>query len=345
LPELELTDKRKEIGMSDLIEFIKIEWTDIHHSRNQEWRFLAILIAAFAALFVTGVSFPLQIAITVFGLIISGMGIYISIAHWIIFYSKIQSIRECEKKLGIEVRLRRGPVPVQGMMVSAFFLLAGALFGWLIWLLSGNLPISSIFSGIVFIAGLLLCVLPNSPLRKVVERSDKEPTILEIQSKNQEGNKNYDSEFLKFPLMAELDDLVECLTLMGRRPLKLIANELRETESRWDKPKWSFVSSKGEIQDIKLLINSRGDFEFSIAGEHSNQDFHIHQTVFEIYISYSEIKIVYFSDGREKVMQVAKGALLVPPKIRHKVQLSGPTFVFQHAIGGSKVHYDKEIVK
>ncbi len=321
----------RKFTSSDLVQFMKIEWTDIHHSRNQEWRFLAIIAAAFAALFVFPMSLTLQIAVTVFGLILCLMGIYISIAHWIIFYGKIQVIRQCEKILGMEFYFRHAPVPVQGMMVSAFFLLTSAILGWLIWLLSGNPIVSSTVSVGVFIGGLLFCVLPSSPLRKYMNYSGPASSS-ELESS-------------KLPLIAELDDLIECLNLMGPKPLKLVANDLWETESPWNESKWSFVSSNREVQDRKLFLNPRDDFEFSIAGKDSNQDFHVHQAVFEIYVSYSKIGIVYFSDEREKTIRLEKGVLIVPPMVRHKVQLGGPTFVFQHAIGGAEVHNDKEIVE
>ncbi len=319
----------KKFTSTDLVRFMNNEWADIHHSRTQEWTFIAMIAGAFAALLSVEMSSPLQIAVTIFGLILCLMGIYISIAHWIIFYSKVLVIRQCEKMLGMEFRFRHAPVPVQAMMVSAFFLLASVLLGWLIWLLSVNAIIACSVSSIVFIGGLLLCILPSSPLRKYIIYSEQDSEL----------------EFSKLPLIAELDDLNDCLNLMGSRPLKLVANELWETESTWNETKWSFVSSDRVVQDRKLFLNPRDDFEFSIAGKYSQQDFHVHQSVFEIYVSYSKIGIVYFDDGQENIMRLTKGVLIVPPMVRHKVQLSGPTFVFQHAIGEAQVHNDKEIVK
>jgi len=158
--------------MPDLMEYIKIQWTDIHHSRNQEWRILAIIGAAIAALLVPGVEEELQVPISVFGIIASIMGVYTSIAHSIIFLSKMSVIRECERELGIEARFRSGPVPVQSIIILAFFLLSSALSGWLAWLLSLNLLLLIITFSVIFIAGFWLCVIPKSPLRKYIESSD-----------------------------------------------------------------------------------------------------------------------------------------------------------------------------
>ena len=113
--------------MPDLIEYIKIQWTDIHYTRNQEWKILAIIGGVFAALFIKPMDSFLQIAITTFGLIVCIIGTYISIAHWIIFYSKMQVIRECEKTLGIDAVFRRGPLPVQSAIVLMYFLFTSCL--------------------------------------------------------------------------------------------------------------------------------------------------------------------------------------------------------------------------
>lgn len=313
----------------DLIEYIRILWTDIHHTRNQEWKILAIIIGGvFAALFVKPMDSHLQMAITIFGLIVCIIGAYISIAHWIIFYSKMQVIRECEKELGIEAVFRRGPLPVQGAIVLMYFLFTSTLSGWLAWLLSSKFPIPIIVFVSIFVAGLLLCIIPNSPLRKAVRGNEKGPLSFRKE---------------RFPLIAELSDLAKCLDFMGEKPLKLIAYELYENESTWDESKWSFVISGEKIIDKKLLLNPEDSVQFSIANERSKQDFHVHRNVFEIYVSYSKIEIIYFSDGKEKIAQVSQGVLIVPPNVPHKVQVYGPTFVFQFATQGGKVHDDKEI--
>ncbi|MDI6791314.1 MAG: hypothetical protein QME81_00375 [bacterium] len=38
--------------MADLMEYIKIQWADIHHTRNQEWKVLVIIVGVFYALFI-----------------------------------------------------------------------------------------------------------------------------------------------------------------------------------------------------------------------------------------------------------------------------------------------------
>lgn len=149
----------------------------------------------------------------------------------------------------------------------------------------------------------------------------------------------------KFPLIAELNDLAECLNQMGEKPLKLIAEKAYKkfNEIEWDTPKWSFVQNNGIIEDKKLLSNMDDTFQFSIANGESKQDFHAHKKTFEIYVSYSKMEISYIINKKEETMQVSKGVLIVPPGVVHKIKLYGVTFVFQASIKGSKVHEDKEI--
>ena len=51
--------------------------------------------------------------------------------------------------------------------------------------------------------------------------------------------------------------------------------------------------------------------------------------------------LMYRKNGREEVLSVASGVLIVPPGIAHRVRLHGLTFVFQAATQGGQVHNDK----
>jgi hypothetical protein len=71
---------------TNLMEYIKIQWDDIHHSRNQDWKVLAIIAGVFYGLLkISPTVIPLQIALTISGLIACGMGIYMTVIHWTIF--------------------------------------------------------------------------------------------------------------------------------------------------------------------------------------------------------------------------------------------------------------------
>jgi len=329
--------------MSDLMEYIKVQWADIHHSRNQEWKILAVLGAVFASLLATSLDPLVQVAITIFGLVVCVMGIYITVAHWMIFYSKRQFITQCEKALGITATFHRAPFPVQGVIVLIYFLFASALSGWLGWLIWDSFFISSAVAIVVLVLGLCFSIICTSSMRKILDANEQKVLILNSKSKLNSVN-NCESDFPRFPLHVELDDLAKCLTLMGQRPLKLVAKKLFEDESLWDKPKWSFTSSKAKVEDKKLLLNLGDEFQFSVASEHSKQEFHLHKKIFEICISESKMEIEYVYEGALKASEIAKGALIVPPNVLHKIQLHGLTFVFQCAIKGGMVHDDREVV-
>jgi len=149
----------------------------------------------------------------------------------------------------------------------------------------------------------------------------------------------------RFPLIAELNDLANCLNQLGEKPLKLIAEKVyrKSNEVEWDTPKWSFVQNNGIVENKKLLSNADDIFQFSIANRQSKQDSHMHKRIFEVYVSYSKMKISYFMDKKKQTLQVSKGVIVVPPGVIHKIKLHGITFVFQASIKGSKVHEDKEV--
>lgn len=149
----------------------------------------------------------------------------------------------------------------------------------------------------------------------------------------------------RFPLIAELNDLTNCLNQLGEKPLKLIAEKVckRFKEVEWDTPKWSCVKNNGVIEDKKLFSNAYDTFQFSIANQESKQDFHVHKKVFEIYVSYTKMEISYIMNTREETIEISKGVLIVPPGVVHKIKLHGITFVFQASRKGSKVHEDKQV--
>jgi hypothetical protein len=152
-------------------------------------------------------------------------------------------------------------------------------------------------------------------------------------------------EITAAPKAASLADLVECLQLLGNRPLKLIAEAAQPAfhESVWNDAVWKFSRSADSVADKKLLPFPDDSFQFSVANEHSKQDCHLHTNVLEIYASNFAIELVYEKGGAEERLSVPSGVLIVPPGVSHRVRLQGLTFVFQAAIGGGSVHNDKVI--
>lgn len=167
----------QKLDAVDLMEYIKIQWTDIHHTRNQDWKVLVILIGIFYALFAVNIErFWLHLAITLLGLLACGMGIYMGLIHWLIFYSKMQAITACEKELGIEANFFQPPFPIQGLVLLIYFFMASILSGWLVWLLWGKIWASFLIFTTCFLVGLITCIITKFRIRKLIEKSP--PIIL-----------------------------------------------------------------------------------------------------------------------------------------------------------------------
>jgi len=174
---LKLVDCSSEkLSVTDLMEYIRIQWTDIHHTRNQEWKVLVIIVGIFYALFkISPTDIWLHVAITILGLIACGMGIYMNLAHWLIFYSKMQGIAACERKLGIEANFFKPPLPVQGLILLVYFFIASILSGWLIWLLVKNHWISFITFIVCFLVGFIVSLIAKT---KIQSKINREPSII-----------------------------------------------------------------------------------------------------------------------------------------------------------------------
>jgi glucan phosphoethanolaminetransferase (alkaline phosphatase superfamily) len=172
--------------MVDLLEYIKIQWADIHHSRNQDWKVLVIIIGIFYALFkVSPEHIWLHIAITSLGLIACGMGIYMSLIHWLIIYAKRAVIHTCEEELGIKAHFYKAPLPIQGLILLIYFFIASIFCGWLIWLLVGKIWISFITFIVCFLIGFIVCMFAKSKIQEIVERQAPIPVTF---GRSRDGN-------------------------------------------------------------------------------------------------------------------------------------------------------------
>jgi hypothetical protein len=321
--------------MSDLIDYIRIQWDDIHHSRNQEWKYFTIISGSIAtavgvALWKTDVNVAIRITFLIFSLILCSMGGYITYAHWLIFYGKKLIICNFERKLGIHVVPQRAPLSVQGMIFLFHFWFAAILVGVILWLSIEILWVAISSAAIVLIGGFAITFILSKKLRSRFEQFPANNTI--------------------YPLFAEQDDLESCLESLKNRPLKLIAGGLYNDEVVWEKLKWDFqVNETRDIVNKKLLLNTKDNFQISVANQHSKQDFHLHEQLYEIYISVSKICCEYFVDGHEDhPVSISHGILIIPPGVTHKVKLSGTTYVFQCSIsnctvGGDRLIYNENV--
>ena len=136
------------------------------------------------------------------------------------------------------------------------------------------------------------------------------------------------------PLFAENADIQHCLQVSHGMPLKLVIDSLWSRphlqEVPWEQSKWAF-EQEGEKVIRPAFIPPKDVFQFSVADEHSRQDWHYHEYVYEMFVSDQPILLEYQEQlsGSVLALTVQNGFLMVPPRLNHKVTLSGMTYVFQ----------------
>ncbi len=322
--------------MSDVTDYIKTQWDDIHHSRNQDWRILQLIGGVFIALIIkAGIPKDFRIAIVVVGLIISLIGFYVSIAHFIIFRSKMGKIARCEKKLcfakgetPFDFSFKYGRFAVQQMIMIVYVLIISILLAWLIILITDSKSLAELLKSpelafipvLVFIIGAFLCLFDKaSILTKLFQKPDK-------------------NSFPGHPFFAKKEDLENCLNEMDTRPLKLIVPKRYKDESEWKEECWSYEVKNSKVVN-KVLVNKKDSFQFSVANSQSKQDYHVHKGTIEIYVSDFDIEL--FLEKNKEPHLKSNGVLIVPPNIPHEVKLSGLTYVFQISKKKFRISEDK----
>jgi hypothetical protein len=310
------------------IEYIKLQWEDIRHSRLQDWSYMGVIAGILYA--IANIQAPeLRMGLSLLGLLCSALGALMAWQHHQIFLDKLIVIEKMERRLGIQYSSRTTLLPVQILIFLLFAGIASAFVGMTIYFWSaipnyGFLKTYSLWGGVVSFLIVFIGIV-----------------AIRTRSLNR-GPFQYTTAYF-----AELNQLEQCLEYLQDKPLKLIADELwtqsRFKEIPWDNPEWSY--SIEEYHIIKpILLNRRDIFQFSVANADSKQDWHYHKYVFEIYVSNNPISLEYkklpLEEGGQ-FMKVNKGILIVPPGLPHKVTLSGTTFVFQATLAGKDLSKDK----
>jgi hypothetical protein len=324
----------------EILEYLKVQWSDIHHTRNQDWVMLAVILGVFSALFkLNERGFPdtsttrLQEIVTTIGICASAVGGFISLAHRRLFRNKLAIIKKCEQALSINADAMFMPsrLRVQGIFIYVYIAIGGILVMWAIWLLSHAMWMGAAAGLAWGILGILASFISAKSLVHFLKTKESFPLFTADTS-------------LKHPYVAQLSDIELCLSQMAPRPLKLIADQLCPSlnESPWLDTQWAFSCQDGRLQDRKLLAQTEDSFQLSVADSLSNQDYHKHEAVFDIYASVHPIQVAYrLEGGTEQRVDIQAGIVIVPPGLEHRMKLSGITFVFQAATQGGQVHGDK----
>lgn len=320
---------------SSTIEYLKLQWEDIHHSRLQDWSYIGVIAGVLYA--IVNIDKPeLRIGLSLLGLLSSALGASMAWQHYQIFTDKLAVIAKMEHRLGIQYPSRTTLLPVQNLIFLLFAGIASTFVGMTLYFWSeipnyGFLRIYALLGGITSFVVVFACVIV-------------------IRVKSLIGVPfSYSTAYF-----AELHKLEQCLEYLEDKPLKLIADERwaqpRFEETLWNESEWDCTPAGNAGNRIKkpILLNHRDLFQFSLANANSRQDWHYHKYIFEIYISRRPMSLNYRKSTLEKSMQhleVGKGVLIIPPGLPHKVTLSGTTFVFQATVAGKGLSKDKVIVE
>ncbi|ALU12654.1 hypothetical protein EYM_06115 [Ignicoccus islandicus DSM 13165] len=109
------------------------------------------------------------------------------------------------------------------------------------------------------------------------------------------------------PLIAKYEDLSKAAKDRG---VKLVVARPRPTELKWES-----VWEPGKVLASKT-------FEIGFATPSSSQDFHMHKTVYEVYVFLGKGLVKYLEGNRVKEVEVSEGDLvMIPPGTYHYVEI------------------------
>jgi hypothetical protein len=319
------------------LEYIKLEWADIHHSRQQEWSALVAIGGIFYAFSQVDLSDDQLLWAALFlgiiGMLTAFLGACIAWQHHTILLQKISVIVRLERQIGIQYPTRNVLFPVQVLMYLLFGGICSTFLGIIVGCWMGAIqtdhlrPWPYVVGFAVFVGFFCFALIHR---RKAVKAQ------------------SYD---FAHPFCAEMQVLEPCLASLGEVPLKLIVGGTFDRngikEILWEDARWTWSQDDGTITK-PILLNRRDRFQFSVANASSKQDWHRHSSIFEVYVSDDPMDVEYEEPDAERgkqAMHVNQGVLIVPPEIPHKVSLSGNTFVFQATLADQDLGEDKVKVR
>lgn len=315
------------------LEYIKIQWEDIHHSRQQEWQALVVIAGIFYAIAQVGLEHAGSLGVRIFlgliGIFSAFLGACMAWQHQTIFHEKISVISRLERQIGIQYPMRKTLLPVYMLLFLLFGGICSAFFGVTSGYVAEAIGRADLRPWAYVTGGLVFCGFFFYALARRRQAVKEE------------------SYGFRHPFYAEMEDLERCIGALGNIPLKLVAggtlNRPGVEEVVWESPQWTYHLGEDSITK-PVLLNRRDVFDFSLANASSKQDWHYHNSTFEVYVSDGPIDVEYYEQGAGRTTQalhVNRGVLIMPPGIPHKVSLSGNTFVFQATLAGQGLGEDK----
>lgn len=328
---------------SAFIDLIKLNWEDIHHSRNQDWKFWVVLagLAAGLASLVNDIAtnHAAICCLLVAGVAVSAVAALISWNHRDLLCKKTSHIEWLEALLAQDIgpRAAKG-LPYQGRFKDKFrdrWSVSGIIFSFYVVVAVGFL-IGLFFLAVptianrVSTAGALLVLsavgLATFFVAYYVSACVMSPHRNSYRSHFREGSDSPASKLF----IVSTEELVRAAGKKSRGLIKLAVSSCRPDETKWVGSEWHPTDSGL----LPVLLAEENFFELSFATEFSPQDRHAHAGVYEIYLSESPLTIHYDGVEDQECSVTVKGLAIVPPGLWHRVELDGPTFVFQTSADG-----------
>lgn len=138
---------------------------------------------------------------------------------------------------------------------------------------------------------------------------------------------------------AKLSDLRACLASMKPRPIKLVVSNLWKDEFPWEPVEWRWKKEGNTIARL-VLLDRGGQFGVSFADEWSRQEFHVHSSAYDTYVSSKPVELAWSSKQSDRPIlfpssaQAMPGGLFcvtIPPGVWHRATLKALTFVIQQS--------------
>ncbi|MCP4602389.1 MAG: hypothetical protein GY847_18050 [Proteobacteria bacterium] len=351
--------------VSALLQMIDITWKDIHHNRNQDWKFWVVFAGICAGIYQastdgsSGMGSIVVSCLLALGAFFSITAALISLKHWDILYRKsayaegLETLaeKELDKENSVSgislqnkfawqgVSAKYGTktiISVSGVIFSIYVTLTFAAFTGLIFQLFWS-DFSSLFEyqesnkiKCVFLISLVraLIVFVTSFICSQIlmnERHEKYRTAIRTLINT------IQMEWPSFVLTAQKETLIENIKNGKDDRIELIGPNLKNRTVEWTSVEWKPATS-GK-RPVLLVPDNYFEFYFE---KQVDSELHSHSDVYEIYISDKGFEVSHQVSGNEKTLPDNKtvGCAIIPPGVLHRVTAKEPIYSFQASADG-----------
>ena len=287
------------------LEYIRIQWADIHHCRNQTWQALVIIAGIYAAIGqMTNENKDLIPFIAAAGALISALAANISKQHRSITLQKMSIIKELEEQLALPpFKMRKTLFPVQ-MIMFLIFAISCAAFTTIFLKTFKLLYWDNNFFGVIFviIAFIIYYFIPSTKPKLPKNSSDAIPKLPFLVIRKTECESDW-----KLNLEPKQQNNGRKVCVINIYPSK----EIKATSQEW----------KPEIEgdEAAVIETGYGGIEIGTFTEKANQESHKHIIATEIYTVLEGSMDIRIEDEKKPLNLVAGDEVIIFPNTGHEV--------------------------